>query len=283
MKRRRSLFLHLNHLRVLVRKFALVSLFLASIVLMVLDKNQSSVLEYSSGVANNAAAPVVSVLVWPAKMISRSYAYLTEWVDIKQDNEKLRQENDELHKLEDKYKSLEIENKLLADLLNYVPLPEAKFVSAKLMTEENGAFAHAMAAYVGDKKVKKGAVVLANNGVVGRVDKKIGNYAKVILLTDISSRIPVVVEKSRVRGVLRGDNTPLPKLVFTPLFAEINVGDRIVTSGVSGVFPAGLPVGYVTAVGKKEIKVKPFASLEKLEYVKIVNYDIGGLLDEAEQ
>lgn len=280
MKRRRSLFLHFNQLRVLLKKFALVSLFVASIVLMLLDKNQSLVLEYSSGTAYNATAPIVSVLVWPAKMVTRTYERIKFWLSLSEDNQLLRQENEELHGLQDRYKSLEIENKLLVDLLNYVPLPQAKFVSAKMMAEETGAFAHAMTAYVGDEKVNKGDVVLSNNGVVGRIDRKIGNYAKVILLTDISSKIPVVIESTRVRGILSGDNTAIPKLIFTPLDAEINVGDRIVTSGVSGVFPAGLPVGYVVSVIKNDIRVKLFASLEKLEYVKIVNYDIGGLFDE---
>lgn len=281
MKRRRSLFLRFNQLRVLLKKFALVSLFVASLILMLLDKNQSLVLEYSSGAAYNAAAPIVGVLVWPAKILTRSYEHIKSWMHLSDDNERLRQENDALRQLQDRYKSLEIENKLLVDLLNYVPLPKAEFVSAKMMAEESGAFAHTMSAYVGEEKVNKGDIVLSNSGVVGRIDKKKGNYAKVILLTDISSKIPVMVENTRIRGILSGDNTAMPKLIFTPLDAEINIGDRIVTSGVSGVFPAGLPVGYVVSVLKNEIKIKLFASLEKLEYVKIVNYNIGGLLDEG--
>jgi len=77
---------------------------------------------------------------------------------------------------------------------------------------------------------------------------------------------------------LSGDNTVVPKLIFVPLDAEVSIGDRVVTSGVSGVFPAGLPIGQVVAVAKNEIKVKPFAALEKLEYIKIVKYGIGGLI-----
>ena len=280
MKHRRSLFLHFNQLKVLLKKFALVSLFAASIVLMLLDKNQSLVLEYSSGIAYNAAAPLVGILVWPAKIVSHSYERIKSWMQLSEDNDFLRQQNEDLRRLQDRYKSLEIENKLLVDLLNYVPLPQANFVSAKMMAEETGAFAHAMTAYVGNEKVSKGDVVLSNNGVVGRIYKKIGNYAKVILLTDISSKIPVVVENTRTRGILSGDNTAMPKLIFTPLDAEINVGDRIVTSGVSGVFPAGLPIGHVVSVVKNDIRVRLFAALDKLEYVKIINYDIGGLLNE---
>lgn len=280
MKRRGSLLLHLTQLRILLRKFALAMLFVISLVLMLMSKNQSLLIGYADNAATNMAAPVVSLLVWPAKIITKTYEYFDELLHIKDDNRVLRQENDDLRKLQDKYNFLEVENKLLRDLLNYVPLPELDYVSAKLVAEENGGLSHSMTIYVGDKMVNKGDVVLSDKGVIGRIDKKLQNYAKVVLLTDINSNIPVIVEKSRVRGILKGDNTANPKLVFLPIDAEITVGDRIVTSGVSGVFPAGLPIGYVASVSKSEIKVKPFASLEKLEYVRIVNYNIGGLLEE---
>ena len=282
MKRRRSLFLHLNHLRLLAKKFALVILFLAALLLMIFNKNNSLVLERSTGAATGVAASVVEVLVIPAKIVARGYDYLAELKSIKKDNEILREENKKLKLLQDKYKALEIENKLLADLLNYVPLPEVGFVSAKVVAEESDAFAHSMLAYVADENVDKGDVVVADSGVVGRVDKLAGKYAKIILITDINSKIPVMVEKNRVRGILTGDNTVMPKLIFVPLNAEVSTGDRIVTSGVSGVFPAGLPVGQVVSVSKNEIKVKPFASLERLEYVRIIKYGLDGLLKQQE-
>ena len=95
--------------------------------------------------------------------------------------------------------------------------------------------------------------------------------------------LPVMVEKTRVRGILSGDNTTLPKMVFIPLEAELNVGDRIVTSGVAGVFPAGLPIGKVISVDKNEIRVKPFGNLEQLEYIKLVDYGLSGIIEDDER
>ena len=94
------------------------------------------------------------------------------------------------------------------------------------------------------------------------------------LITDINSKIPVMVERTRVRGILTGDNTPTPKMVFIPLEAELTVGDRIVTSGVAGTFPAGLPVGKISSIEKNNVKIKTFTNLERLEYVKIVDYGL---------
>ena len=283
MKRRRSLFLDFDRLKLLAKKFALVILFLMALLLMLLSKNQKDVVSSTATAGAGIVVGVVDVLVFPAKVISSVYDFIYEIATIRKQNEKLMLENKELKILRDKYDSLEVENKLLMDLLNFATLPDIQYVSAKIVAEESDAFAQAIVAYVGKSNVKKGDVVLSDKGVVGRIDTVKSSYAKIITLADINSKIPVMVEKNRIRGILSGNNTPFPKLTFVPLDAKINVGDKIVTSGVSGVFPAGLPVGVVLSVAKNEIKVKPFALLEKLEYIKIVKYGIDGLIDADDE
>ncbi len=279
MKRRRSLFLHLSHIRLLAKKFALVFLFLTAFVLMLVNKTDTVIIDKTSSVATDVVSPMIDVLVIPAKMLAKGYDYFRDLKQIHKDNQRLKEENQRLNVIYDRYRALEIENKLLSELLNYVTPPEMELVTGRVIAEEGDAFSHSMIAYTGDEKVKKGQVAMAEKGVVGRVDRVGINYARVILITDINSKIPVMVEKSRVRGILSGDNTNLPKLIFIPLDAGISVGDRIVTSGVAGVFPTGLPVGRVVSVRKGEITVKPFSNLEQLEYIKLVNYGLGGILD----
>lgn len=285
MKRRRSLFLDFDQLKILAKKFALVILFLMALLLMLLNKNQKDVVGNVTSAGTGVVATVVDVLVFPAKLCSKAYDFFYEIGTVKKRNTELEVENKKLKLLKDKYEALEVENKLLTDLLNFATLPDTQYVSAKVVAEESDAFAQSIVAYVGKHDVKKGDVVLSDKGVVGRIDAVKSSYAKIITLADINSKVPVMIEKNRVRGILSGNNTPFPKLTFVPLDAEISVGDKIVTSGVSGVFPAGLPVGQVVSVSKKEIKVKTFALLEKLEYVRIVKYGIDGLIstdDEGE-
>lgn len=283
MKRRRSLFIHLSHIRLLTQKFALVILFLSTFVFMLVNKTNSVLVEKTSSVATDIVSPAIDVLVIPAKLVSNIYDYFKDLRQIHKDNQRLREENMQLNKLYDRARALEVENKLLSEILNYVTPPEAEFITARVIAEEGDAFSHSIIAYTGDSPVRKGQVAISDKGVVGRVDR-VGNvYAKILLLTDINSKIPVMVEKTRVRGILSGDNTPMPKMIFIPLNADLNVGDRIVTSGVAGVFPAGLPIGRVVSVDKSEIRVKSFSNLEQLDYVKLVNYGLGGVIgDEAE-
>ena len=283
MKRRRSLFLHLDQLKILAKKFALVILFLMALLLMLLNKNQGSTVNSITSAGTGVVVKVVDILVLPAKVVSWVYDFFYEIGTVRKQNVKLSEENKKLKLLKDKYEALEIENKLLTDLLNFATLPDVKYVSAKVVAEESDAFAQAVVAYVGNEDVKKGDVVLSDKGVVGRIDTVRSSYAKIITLADINSKIPVMIEKNRVRGILSGNNTPFPRLTFVPLDAEVSVGDKIVTSGVSGVFPAGLPIGQVVSVSKNEIKVKTFALLEKMEYVKIVKYGIDGLISSDEE
>lgn len=279
MKRRRSLFIHLSYIRILAKKFAIVILFLTAFALMLLNKTESVVLEKTSSLATDVISPVVDLLVVPARMVVGVYDYFAEIKEVYKDNQDLREENKKLLGLYDKMKVLEVENRLLANLLNYVTPPEAKYVTARIIAEEGDAFSHSVIAYTGDSdKIKKGQVVLSDRGVVGRVDKVGNMYSKILLITDINSRIPVMVEKNRVRGILAGDNTSVPQMVFIPLDAELDVGDRIITSGVAGVFPSGLPVGQISSIEKNKVTVKPYSNLNSLEYVRIVDYGLEGII-----
>lgn len=277
MKRRRSLFIHLSYIRILAKKFAIVLLFISAFVLMLLNKTETLIVEKTSSVATDVVSPLVDVLVVPARAVAGVYDYFRELKEVYKDNQALREENKKLLDLYDKTRVLEVENKLLSNLLNYVAPPEAKYITARVIAEEGDAFSHSLIAYTGGN-VKKGQVALSERGVIGRVDQVGQMYSKIILITDINSKIPVMVERTRVRGILSGDNTPQPKMVFIPLDAELNVGDRIVTSGVAGVFPSGLPVGKIVSVEKNNVKVKPFNNLDRLEYVRIVDYGLDGVI-----
>ncbi len=275
MKRRKSLFMHLSNIRLLAKKFALVLLFLSAFVLMLVNKTDTAIIEKTSSLATDVVSPVIDVLVIPARAVADVYDYLKELKQIHQENQELRRENRKLLQAKDRAQALEIENRILARLLNYVTPPEAKFITARVIAEEGDAFSHSLIAYTGDAKgVRKGQVVLSNRGVVGRIEQVGKLYSKIILITDINSKIPVMVERTRVRGILTGDNTPTPKMVFIPLEAELTVGDRIVTSGVAGVFPAGLPIGKISSIEKNNVTIKTFTNLERLEYVKIVDYGL---------
>ena len=94
MKRRRSLFIHLSHIRLLTQKFALVILFLSTFVFMLVNKTNSVLIEETSSVAIDIVSPAVDVLVIPARIISKFYDYFRDLRLIHKDNQRLKEENE---------------------------------------------------------------------------------------------------------------------------------------------------------------------------------------------
>jgi len=122
----------------------------------------------------------------------------------------------------------------------------------------------------------EGMPVLAAGGVVGRLVKVAPNSSRVLLLTDHASAIAALVQRSRARGVVRGAGGGRCSMEFTVKEDDVKVGDAVVSSGIGGVFPKGLPIGEVTMVKKGEygvfqtIEVRPAVNIANLEEMLVL-------------
>ncbi|MBR1649182.1 MAG: rod shape-determining protein MreC [Alphaproteobacteria bacterium] len=242
---------------------------------MLLNKTNNALLEKTSTTANEIITPITEIMVFPASLMLKGYEYLRSLQKIDMENQALREENHRLIIANSQNKALEIENKLLSSLLNYRIPPQAEFITAKVVAQEGSTFAHALTVYIGkDKRVAKGQIAISDKGVIGRVEEVGSNYAKIALINNINSKISVLIGKSRTRGMLVGQNEEWPRLILLPLDAEIAVGDKVITSGIGGVFPQGMPIGKVSSVKKDAVMVKPSGNFSKIEYVMIVNYHL---------
>ena len=261
-------------LRILLRRFLIIILFLASLLFILLSKSDNKSIDSINRVILEITAPVLQVVELPARMVHRVYTYFYDISHIYADNIKLRDENKQMLILQNKVRTLEVENQLLSRLLNYVPPAEATFISAKIIAESGDNFTNMLLIYIGNEHVEKGQVVLGDESVIGRIDKVGKHYAKVILVTDINSKIPVVIERTRARGILSGNNTDYPDLIFMRSASDVQEGDIVVTSGVGGMFPSGLPIGFVSSIINGEIKIETMADLSRIEYVRIIDYGL---------
>ncbi len=274
MKRRGTLLIKIGELKVLLRRVFIFILFLSTFLFMLLSRVDSLVVDATRGVVMQVTGPVMQVVEFPSRIIHRVYTYFRDLSHIYSDNRALRLENKQMLLLQNKVRTLEVENQLLERLLNYTPPAEATFMTAKIIAESGDSFTHTLLVYIGDEAVQKGQIVLGDESVIGRIDRVSGHYANVILVTDINSKIPVVVERTRVRGILSGNNTAMPQLLFTRSTADIQEGDVIVTSGVGGMFPSGLPIGFVNSIKNGVIEVETMADISRVEYVRIVDYGL---------
>ena len=124
--------------------------------------------------------------------------------------------------------------------------------------------------------VTEGMPVLADGGAVGRLVKVAQHSSRVLLLTDHASAIAALVQRSRARGVVRGIGGGRCSMEFTVKDEDVKVGDSVISSGVGGVFPKGVPIGEVTMVKKGEygvfqtIEVRPTVDIGKLEEMLVL-------------
>jgi rod shape-determining protein MreC len=154
-------------------------------------------------------------------------------------------------------------------------------VTARLIGNSGGFVRAAMVNAGSDQGVARGQAAIAEGGLIGRLTEIGNRAARILLITDLNSRIPVAIPASRTSAVLAGDNSERPRLVFASEPKAIKIGDRVVTSGDGGVFPPGLPVGVVAALDQDGARVEPYAELSQLDYVLLIDYGLAGDLPQS--
>ena len=162
--------------------------------------------------------------------------------------------------------------------LRWIPDPDASFVTARVVADAGGVYAKAVLLSVGPNHgIRKGEIAVDERGLVGRVTEVGARTARVLLITDLNSRIPVILETSRAHAILVGTNGVRPRLQYWPEGVVPQEDERVVTSAEANAFPANLPVGTVHYTSSGVPEVEPTAMLQKLEVVRIFDYGLTGM------
>lgn len=272
----------LGTFKYLVQRFAFLSLIGLTFALMLIGKADTILVERARMAVSDAVTPILRVMAEPAAVISQFVTNLRELAAIREQNAALREDNALLLKWQAVAQKLENENRQLRGLLGTVNEPEARSVSARVVADSGGAFAQSILITAGNGNgVAKGQSVVTGEGLVGRVTQAGYRSARVLLVTDINSRIPVRVGEAGDRAILAGDNSPRPRLIYLGVNTAVAPGDRIVTSGDAGVFPPGLPVGRVVMADDATVLIELFVSRDRLQYVEILDFGLSGILAET--
>jgi rod shape-determining protein MreC len=260
-------------------KLTLPVLVAAAFGLMLLGKADTRLAERARMALADALAPLYGVLAEPLANTRTAIDNLRGVVTIYEDNAKLRAENERLRRWQSVALALDAENASLKANLRWLPDPTPNYVTARVVADAGGVYARAVLLSVGpNHSVIKGQVALDDRGLVGRVTELGERSARVLLITDMNSRIPVILEGSRARAILAGTNGSRPRLMFWPEGVTPVEGERVVTSAEANAFPAGLPVGVVHYTVNGGAEVEPLARLDRLEVVRLFDYGLRGVL-----
>lgn len=267
-------------IRTAVQRFAYLGLVLAAFGLMMLGKVDAVLVDKVRVHVVDAVAPILDALSRPLASIEQVALKINEIGRVYDQNASLRQDNERLLQWQAAAQQLEAENRALRRLLNFAPGPDASFVTARVIADTGGAFVHSLIVNAGAREgVRKGQAAATGEGLIGRIASVGQRSSRLLLITDLNSRIPVFVEPGRTRGILAGDNSDRPRLTHLPEGVKVKRGDRVITSGHGGVFPPGLPVGVVAEVGETGISVVPYIERERLEYVRVIDFGLQGILE----
>jgi rod shape-determining protein MreC len=261
------------------QRFAFVLLVLLSFGIMLVGKADTVVVSRARTLLIDLIAPVMDAASRPIASAKEAANSVQELMALQQENARLVEENQTLLEWQTIGRELQSQNAALRDILKFTPDPRASYVTAPVIADTSSGYVRSLIVLAGDNDgIVKGQAAITGAGLVGRVLEVGHRASRVLLLTDISARVPVVIERTRDQAVLSGNNSDNPELQYLPRDVDIKVGDRIVTSGVGGNFPVGLPVGEVTRIGEGHILVQLYAQLDRMEYIRLVDYSLPGIL-----
>jgi len=268
-------------LRAAIQRTTPPLLILLSAAMIILGKADQTMFESLRTNLTDDAAPALNALARPLDAAAALVDQVRGVVTMYQDNLRLAHENERLLQWQQIALKLSADNRELRGLLKSVPETAVSYMTARVIANSGGGYVRTVMVNGGtDRGLARGQAAIAGEGLVGRLTEVGSRAARVLLITDLNSRIPVVIEKAHANAVLAGDNSERPRLLYVGKPDTIKIGDRILTSGEGGVFPPGLPVGVVAALGPGEARVEPYVELSQLEYVLIVDYGLSGALPQ---
>ena len=238
---------------------------------MMLSLLSPSMFSKARGMSLDVFSPIIKAFSIPLQSASIALNDMSNLSQLQAENARLKEENDKLEQWHQTALFLESDNKALRSLLNVKNESLKTIATARVLSDSGNRFVKTFLVNAGSLEgIQKEQAVMTGKGMIGRVIEVGKSISRILLVTDINSRIPVMVVGSNQHAILVGNNTADPVLKYVDKGSRIENGARIITSGQGGVFPLGLPVGEVFYEKNSSYKVKLHEDLGQLVYVKII-------------
>ena len=222
-------------------------------------------------------APFQNVVVGAVKFIRDTWNNYFILISVAKENERLKKELDASTYQNSLRKEVELANARLRHLLDFQKNKPGNFLAAEVIGRDPSPWFKTIIIDKGSsEKVVRGVPVVIPDGIAGQVIDVSPHYSKVLLINDRNSSVDALVQRIRARGVIKGDSIDLCHLKYVLRKHDMQVGDVIISSGLDGVFPKGLNIGYVSGIVKRnsgmfqEVTVTPYVDFEKLEEVLVL-------------
>ncbi len=253
-------------------------LLVCSVVMMIFDY-QGKIPMVRETIQQGVSVPFKTAASWPQDLHLSIEQYFTSQKSLLEENDKLKKEIRWLKANLANQTVLEAEYRRLKNLFESTATHSRPVMIAEVLDSQIDANKHQIEINKGkENEVFQGQIVIDENGVVGQVTQLTEKTATVAMITDERQRIPVFVERNRLRMIARGTGS-LNELDidFVAKGSDVRVGDKIVTSGLGGRYPRGYGIAIVTEVKSTpidefmQIKAKPLALLDRILEVLLIS------------
>ena len=251
------------------QRFSLFALVILSVLLIFLETIETKPLSVIRSFVKDVVYRGALIASYPSKSFSNIYDFLDEHINLYSNYEELVKENEELKDNISKSDFLELENSQLRKLIEEQIESPSNFVSARIMLDKQSPYLNSFVINVGSNKgIKNGMAALDGKNFIGRIVDVNFFSSRVLLVSDLNSKIPILSEPSANHAILSGRGTSEPTLEYLPENHNIQDGDKIYTSGKEGIFAPGIPIGEAKIV-KNKIKVLLFSDLNQISFANV--------------
>ena len=253
------------------QRFSLIALLFFSIILIVLGKYNFVGINYLKVIINEVVYRSSYIVSVPEKYAAYSYDTIREHIILYKDYDILKKKLKKIESQKHNIDFLIAENQKLKKTLEDVSYSSHEQL-AKVLIDKESPFLRSIIINKGTKhNITKGMTVLNDNYLVGKVVEVNFLTARVLLLSDLNSKIPVTIEPGSVQAILSGTGKNSGIIQYSKENLPINVGNIVFTSGAGGLFKEGIPVGKIAEINNKKI-INFFSNFSQLGFVKVVLY-----------
>ena len=251
------------------QRFSLFVLVILSVVLIFAETIETRPLNKVRSFVKDVVYRSATIVSFPLKSVNNFAGFLENHLNLYSNYNELIKENNELKNNISKTDFLELENSQLRKLINEQIESPSNLVSARVMIDKQSPYLNSFVINIGsNKSIENGMAVLDGKNFIGRIVDVNFFSSRVLLVSDLNSKIPILSEPSGSHAILSGHGTNELTLEYLSENHGIQDGDKIYTSGKEGIFTPGIVVGKAK-IEKNKIKVLLFADLDQITFVNI--------------
>ena len=252
------------------QKFSLLALIIISVVLLSLESINSKSLNFVRSAIKDVIYRTSFITSIPGNIISPMFSNIQGHFELYEKYEMVKLELQQLKDQQNQINYLKIENDKLKKVIDDTSVYSYETITSKVLVDKESPFLKSVILNKGfNSGLKKGMPVLKGSYFVGRITEVNYLSSRVLLISDLNSKIPVIVEPMGYQAIMSGTGNEFALLDFLPKNHQLEVGNLVYTSGRGGIFFPGIPIGRVELVEEK-LSVIFFTDLNQLYFTNVI-------------